>query len=225
MAGWRRRGRGGPTLVLSADRRLTRFAGSLYLSFLAAGWSSLVARRAHNPKVAGSNPAPATWKRRRNGGAFHVARRFDERWQQRRPRRKSCRRRPKPVDRGLSGGRVARGRCVGLRPIRGRALAGGEAGLAGSPGKLPTQPPAPTRFGRFFGQVAQLVEHATENRGVGGSIPSLAIYRLTGRRIGRSCARGSVAQLVEHRSPKPGVGGSSPSGPVQLGGEPSSSNG
>ncbi len=30
-------------------------------SFLSdAGWSSLVARRAHNPKVAGSNPAPAT---------------------------------------------------------------------------------------------------------------------------------------------------------------------
>ena len=30
-----------------------------------AGWSSLVARRAHNPKVVGSNPAPATkhWKR------------------------------------------------------------------------------------------------------------------------------------------------------------------
>jgi hypothetical protein len=26
----------------------------------AAGWSSLVARRAHNPEVAGSNPAPAT---------------------------------------------------------------------------------------------------------------------------------------------------------------------
>src|SRR5690606_39396118 len=25
-----------------------------------AGWSSLAARRAHNPKVAGSNPAPAT---------------------------------------------------------------------------------------------------------------------------------------------------------------------
>src|SRR3954453_16976015 len=29
----------------------------------AAGWSSLVARRAHNPKVAGSNPAPATPRR------------------------------------------------------------------------------------------------------------------------------------------------------------------
>ena len=30
-----------------------------------AGWSSLVARRAHNPKVVGSNPAPATkhWKK------------------------------------------------------------------------------------------------------------------------------------------------------------------
>ena len=29
-----------------------------------AGWSSLVARRAHNPEVAGSNPVPATQKRR-----------------------------------------------------------------------------------------------------------------------------------------------------------------
>ncbi len=27
---------------------------------VSAGWSSLVARRAHNPKVVGSNPAPAT---------------------------------------------------------------------------------------------------------------------------------------------------------------------
>src|SRR3954449_328089 len=32
---------------------------SLYNGLYAAGWSSLVARRAHNPKVAGSNPAPA----------------------------------------------------------------------------------------------------------------------------------------------------------------------
>ena len=29
-----------------------------------AGWSSLAARRAHNPKVAGSNPAPATTYRK-----------------------------------------------------------------------------------------------------------------------------------------------------------------
>ncbi len=28
--------------------------------FHIAGWSSPVARRAHNPKVVGSNPAPAT---------------------------------------------------------------------------------------------------------------------------------------------------------------------
>ena len=28
--------------------------------FADAGWSSLAARRAHNPKVVGSNPAPAT---------------------------------------------------------------------------------------------------------------------------------------------------------------------
>ena len=30
------------------------------LPTLVAGWSSLVARRAHNPKVPGSNPGPAT---------------------------------------------------------------------------------------------------------------------------------------------------------------------
>ncbi len=28
-------------------------------NIIVAGWSSLVARRAHNPKVVGSNPAPA----------------------------------------------------------------------------------------------------------------------------------------------------------------------
>ena len=32
-----------------------------------AGWSSLAARRAHNPKVTGSNPVPATIK----GKGFH----------------------------------------------------------------------------------------------------------------------------------------------------------
>ena len=36
---------------------------SLFLRHLIiAGWSSLVARWAHNPKVVGSNPAPATKK-------------------------------------------------------------------------------------------------------------------------------------------------------------------
>ena len=32
----------------------------IFATFSDAGWSSLVARRAHNPKVVGSNPAPAT---------------------------------------------------------------------------------------------------------------------------------------------------------------------
>ena len=32
----------------------------LILSYSVAGWSSQVARRAHNPKVEGSNPSPAT---------------------------------------------------------------------------------------------------------------------------------------------------------------------
>ena len=32
--------------------------------WVAAGWSSSVARRAHNPEVAGSNPVPATRKTR-----------------------------------------------------------------------------------------------------------------------------------------------------------------
>ena len=43
---------------------------------LVAGWSSLVARRAHNPKVVGSNPAPATIlkrKKARSRRAFFVS--------------------------------------------------------------------------------------------------------------------------------------------------------
>jgi hypothetical protein len=37
-----------------------------------AGWSNQEARRAHNPEVAGSNPAPATSK----GGVAQLARAF-----------------------------------------------------------------------------------------------------------------------------------------------------
>src|SRR5215475_1242478 len=37
---------------------LTRFVNDRYTA--RAGWSSLVARRAHNPEVEGSNPSPAT---------------------------------------------------------------------------------------------------------------------------------------------------------------------
>ncbi len=39
-------------------RRVATIFQNPYTSF--AGWSSLVARRAHNPKVVGSNPTPAT---------------------------------------------------------------------------------------------------------------------------------------------------------------------
>ena len=35
--------------------------GFWYLKEYIAGWSSLEARRAHNPKVIGSNPIPATY--------------------------------------------------------------------------------------------------------------------------------------------------------------------
>src|SRR3954454_25158193 len=41
-----------------ADCRFDAHSSGCYHSY--AGWSSLVARWAHNPKVAGSNPAPAT---------------------------------------------------------------------------------------------------------------------------------------------------------------------
>ena len=37
-----------------------------------AGWSSLVARRAHNPEVGGSNPSPATKKVRQFDGLFFL---------------------------------------------------------------------------------------------------------------------------------------------------------
>ncbi|CAA6801684.1 MAG: Unknown protein [uncultured Thiotrichaceae bacterium] len=40
-----------------------------------AGWSSLEARRAHNPKVVGSNPTPATtFKKSPDIGAFFIFR-------------------------------------------------------------------------------------------------------------------------------------------------------
>ena len=36
--------------------------GNLYQLYIPAGWSSLVARQAHNLKVLGSNPSPAPKK-------------------------------------------------------------------------------------------------------------------------------------------------------------------
>ena len=45
---------------------LADFACKRSVNTYIAGWSSLVARRAHNPKVVGSNPAPATKNNRLN---------------------------------------------------------------------------------------------------------------------------------------------------------------
>src|SRR5215218_6487097 len=56
-------GRAGPLLVHHELRHAVDATERLhYPDTSAAGWSSQVARRAHNPKVAGSNPAPATRK-------------------------------------------------------------------------------------------------------------------------------------------------------------------
>ncbi|MEY2591219.1 MAG: hypothetical protein QOJ67_3203, partial [Acidimicrobiaceae bacterium] len=76
--GFSRQARVNATPLLGERSRLgsARVAGKLFTH--AAGWSSLVARRAHNPKVAGSNPAPATNRTADSGptfrsGAFCIA--------------------------------------------------------------------------------------------------------------------------------------------------------
>ena len=46
-----------------AGKTVQGFESLILLFHIIAGWSSLVARRAHNPKVAGSNPVPATRSR------------------------------------------------------------------------------------------------------------------------------------------------------------------
>ena len=40
--------------------KIKKLFGNVVIDSDIAGWSSQVARRAHNPKVVGSNPAPAT---------------------------------------------------------------------------------------------------------------------------------------------------------------------
>ncbi len=68
------------------------------------------------------------------------------------------------------------------RPVAGRwGIPGlvslkGREGTAARCGDSPCQARPPNWLGRvFLGQVAQVVEHAAENRGVGGSTPPLAI--------------------------------------------------
>ena len=55
--------------IASIERILFRFAQCRYRNYSQhAGWSSLVARQAHNLKAAGSNPAPATKSSGNRGG-------------------------------------------------------------------------------------------------------------------------------------------------------------
>ena len=58
VGGGERRGAGGARWAASRFARGGRVA--IQLRHNDAGWSSSVARWAHNPEVAGSNPAPAT---------------------------------------------------------------------------------------------------------------------------------------------------------------------
>src|SRR6185437_4736281 len=60
---------------LTTSRRLDALTAGHDISDTDAGWSSLVARRAHNPKVAGSNPAPAIPRERgaHSGASFFLA--------------------------------------------------------------------------------------------------------------------------------------------------------
>ena len=51
---------GGLSLGSASSLRIDKFQYNRVRLTIIAGWSSPVARRAHNPKVAGSNPVPAT---------------------------------------------------------------------------------------------------------------------------------------------------------------------
>ena len=53
-----------------AGKTVQGFESLILLYHIIAGWSSLVARRAHNPKVAGSSPVPAT--KRSSGVAVNM---------------------------------------------------------------------------------------------------------------------------------------------------------
>ena len=58
--------------ICTANRLLKKLPGCRGPFYGDAGWSSPVARQAHNLKVVGSNPTPATNTRPRFGGVFCV---------------------------------------------------------------------------------------------------------------------------------------------------------
>ena len=126
------------------------------------------ARRAHRARRSPRSPVAATGSRRppdiadsrERPAARHALRRRPRRGARglRRLRRPARRRRPRDRPRGGRSGRSSRRRC---------------ASCARSPRRGPADLRRATLPDR--GEIAQLVEHTTENRGVPGSSPGLAI--------------------------------------------------
>ena len=147
--------------IHSVNHGLTPPRTTLIFFFLGAGWSSLVARRAHNPEVAGSNPAPA----------IRIVRAFARTGNLESP----CR----LVTRSHELARSPALRAPAPTWTLGRAAREEVDAFRVHPMFLPPAPPQQRGF--LFagqparcGQVAQLVEHMTENHGVGSSILPLA---------------------------------------------------
>src|SRR5690606_16699694 len=136
-----------------------------------AGWSSLVARRAHNPEVAGSNPAPAIPRTRSGTLSTERSRHADV--ESAHAISVACPREKRRGGNRLSADRrEPRGRSVSVeRPYR---LRHAPVRVADAGRFVVASRPTAGCDPRVHGQVAQLVEHTTETRGVGGSIPSLA---------------------------------------------------
>ena len=120
----------------------------------------------------------------------------------------------------MSGGRTAPDDVVcrsqagarhemGRRHRQARVHAGRRPGLDwNAAGVLTCRPPRGCRPEAQRAEIAQLVEHATENRGVASSILALGTTQRA-RMAGRH-DRAEVAQLVEHHLAKVRVAGSSP---------------
>ena len=59
-------------VALSSYLTVFAYTSTIVPTTYIAGWSSLAARRAHNPEVVGSSPTPATIKKPRHTRVFYV---------------------------------------------------------------------------------------------------------------------------------------------------------
>lgn len=98
-----------------------------------AGWSSSVAHRAHNPKVAGSNPAPASRVSRRAGPDLTIT----QPWVARAAGRPSAAGRPAKSARHISGGAEAASHGVTREPPGYLHFTGGYPGIQGRRTRAP----------------------------------------------------------------------------------------